>query len=105
VPAALFSSAVGVVRGQLQLPAGTMVAQVRYTLSGTNGFSSSGSQSVAANQVPAFQIPDVSAPARYTLDVTATSADKSEVCTSSALFDAVMNRQTLVVLIAQCAAN
>jgi hypothetical protein len=91
----------GSIRAQLELPAGAVVSSLKYTLTG-GGFIRSSTQALTSSDAASFRVGDVPAPDRYTLDVIATSADGSEVCSSSAMFDVAASKDTLVILIAQC---
>ncbi len=95
----------GSIQAHVQLPVGTLVSALAYKLSGTGGFARSGMQSVPAGATPAFDVVGIPAPGRYTLDINASSADGSEACTSSALFDIGANKVTVVILIAQCSGS
>jgi hypothetical protein len=91
----------GSIRAQIQLPAGALVSSLTYTLTGPGGFARSSTQPLAGRQ-GAFQMVGIPAPGRYALDINGTSADGSEDCSSSALFDVAPSKVTVVVLIVTC---
>ena len=96
------TSDVGIVQCQLQLPAGTVVSSLTYTLTGGSDFARSATQHLASNAAPMFRLTGLPAPDRYSVEVSATAVDGSQVCSSSAMFDVPTNRETVIVLIAQC---
>jgi hypothetical protein len=96
-------SATAMIRAELQLPAGVDVSSFKFTLTGGAGVVRAGAQTFPSDGMPTFSLAGVPAPARYSLDMTATGQYPLLVdCTASAILDVSANQETVVVLIAQC---
>ncbi len=92
----------GSVSVQMQVPVGSLISMASYTLRGPNSFYRSSMLNFPANREVTFGIDQVPASAGYNLDVTLTSPDGSNVCTSSGQFAVDPLTTATVVLIPHC---
>jgi hypothetical protein len=87
----------------MQLPVGSVVSMGTYTLRGPNSYYRSSTLTFAATREVSFGIDDVpAAGAGYNLDVTVTSPDGTNTCTSSAQFGVSAATTSTVVMIPHC---
>jgi hypothetical protein len=96
------SEAAGSVSVQMQLPVGSPIATASYTLRGPNSFYRASMMNFPDTTTVSFDIDPVPAQDGYDLEVTLTSPEGSNVCTSSGQFGVVDMMTTTVVLIPHC---
>jgi hypothetical protein len=92
----------GSVSAQLQVPVGSTISMATYTLTGPNSFYRESMLTFPATRDVSFGIDKVPATDGYNLDVTLTSPDGANVCTSSAQFGVTADMISTVVLIPHC---
>jgi hypothetical protein len=94
--------ATGNVSVEIQLTAGSLISMASYALTGPHSFHRSLSVDFAATSQVDFGIDQVPASDGYNLDVTLTSPDGANVCTSSGQFGVDESMTATVVLIPHC---
>jgi hypothetical protein len=87
---------------QMTLPVGSLISTATYTLRGPRSFYRTSTLNFPATREIAFGIDHVPASDGYSLDVTLTSPDGSNVCTSSGQFGVDASKTATVVLIPHC---
>jgi hypothetical protein len=88
---------------EVQFPQGTVVTRGSYTLTGQNGFRLEAVVAFAGSDAPGIFIDRVPVSGgTYTLVVTASSADASDVCSGSASFTLAAMRTIQVFVFARC---
>jgi hypothetical protein len=92
----------GSVSVEMQLPVGSLISMASYTLTGRQSFYRSSMLNFPSTRDVAFGIAQVPAQDGYNLDVTLTSPDGSNVCTSSGQFGVDASTTATVVLIPHC---
>ncbi len=92
----------GSVSVQVQLPVGSPISMASYTLTGPNSFYRSSMLTFPGTREVAFGIDQIPASTGYNLDVTLTSPDGANVCTSSGQFGVDPSMTATVVLIPYC---
>jgi hypothetical protein len=98
-PLALLPGSVSV---EMNLPPGSVISSASYTLTGPNSFSRSTSVDFPSTGSIAFDIDDVPPADIYNLDLTVTSPDGTNVCTSSGQFGVAESMATILVLVPHC---
>src|SRR5579859_2493565 len=73
----------GTISAQMEVPVGSVISKASYKLTGPNSFYRSSTLDFPATRDVNFGIDEVPATDGYNLDVTLTSPDGSNVCTSS----------------------
>jgi hypothetical protein len=81
-----------------------VVSSAAYTLFGPNAFTRSGTLDFAGSQQVGFLVVGVPAATGYTLDVSLTTPDDSDVCSGTASFDVVAMQTTSATLPVTCTA-
>ena len=86
----------------LQLPSGTQIQSVSYSISGPMGFSRSGSFDVSASTRLTAIISGIPARQGYQITLTATTVDGSTSCSGSATFDVQAGKITSATVAMTC---
>jgi hypothetical protein len=92
----------GSVSVEMSLPAGALISSASYTLTGPNGFSRSTSVDFPSTGTIAFDIDSVPPGDSYSLALTVTSPDGTDVCTSTGQFGVAEAIATILVLVPHC---
>jgi hypothetical protein len=92
----------GSISAEMQVPVGSVISMTSYTLRGPNSFYRASTLTFMPTRDVSFGIDKVPATDGYNLDVTLTSPDGANVCTSSAQFGVTAGMTSTVVLIPHC---